>query len=258
MRGHRIVGLACLGLLSSCANNSALDLAGTDDPAISTPQPDAGGSSGGSNTGGGNAGSSNGAGTNGGEPPAPADGGSNGDASIPPSDADDGGLVTPVASKLVFSEIMARPSGGSGNEWLELYNAGDTAISLSGCTLATGERGLGGTELTGSLTIAPQAYLLLGRDDVEAESGAKPDYVYDGVYLSPDETVSLSCAGQVVAKVVYEGAPSAASLQLDQRYVLLGKVDPAAFCAGTDALPLSDNLGTPKAGNHDCADVPPP
>jgi len=250
MGGHMIVGFGCFCLLLGCANNAARELGGTDNATIA-PSVDAGREP----NGGGNPGPGNGS-----EMTAPEDPGS--DAGVGPSDASsaqgDGSVVTPTASKLVFSEMMARPSGGSSNEWLELYNAGDTSVSLTGCALATGERALGGTEIAGSLSIAPKAYLLLGRDGVEEKSGVKPDYVYDGVYLSPDEIVSLTCAGRIVARVSYQGAGTATSLQLDQRYVIASKADANAFCAGTDTLPLGDNLGTPKAANRDCAGVPSP
>jgi len=272
MGSHKMACLGCLLVLSGCANGAARELGGTGvDPILGAnttggmngmntgaPMNGNAGATGGDNTGGTGAGETTGNGMN------DADGGDSGgstgaDSTTNANGEPDSSFPPPSPSGLIFSEVMATPDKGTGNEWLELFNSGDESIDLQGCELSTGEAMLSGHALDAALTIAPGAYLLLGRDDLETESGVKPDYVYDGVYLSADETVTIACNGQIVSQVRYADAESATSLQLDARYVAAGKSDvQGTWCNGSDAFPISDNLGTPKAANRDCAGVPAP
>ena len=269
MGSHKIAWLGCMIALSGCANNAARDLASTDPDSIFGQKPDAGtmaattgGNGNGETTGAASA--TTGAGTE-------ADGGAGTDGGASSnttgsetnttggSEPDAGTVIPPAPTGVIISEVMARPDKGSGNEWLELFNAGTASVNLKGCTLATGADQNNDTAIDADLTIAPGAYVLLGRDQLAEESGVTPDYVYSGIYLSPDETVTVSCNGQIVTQVSYEGAEVAASLQLDARYVLAGETDvSSAWCDGSDALPASSNLGTPKAANRNCAGVPAP
>ena len=265
MRSYKMVGLGCVLVLAGCANNT--DLASPGAP-FTTPKPDAGAAnnSGGSQGVGMTSGASSGgatddddggtmAGTSGGS----ASGGSESAGASTGPTADAGTTRPPAPSGVIISEVMARPSSGSDNEWIEIFNAGDKSLELQGCALATGVDAKGETVIDATLSIAPGAYVLFGRDGVQTESGVKPDYVYAGLYLSPDETVTLSCNGQIVSQVSYMGAESESSLQLDARYAKSGKTGlQSAWCNGSDALPLSTNLGTPKAANRDCPGAPAP
>ena len=255
MRSTRMICCSCVLVLSGCANGAAEQLDDRTRAPVTT-KPDAGASNSGGTTGmtgaidtdddGGatSGGGTNNGGTSGGTTTGTGDGG-------PPPPAQPTGVL--------ITEVMARPSAGSDNEWIEVFNGGTTALALMGCALATGTDASDETLIDAALSIAPGAYFLFGRDGVQSQSGVKPDYVYDGIYLSPDETVTLSCNGQIVSQISYAGAQIAASLQLDARYVKAGKLDvPAAWCDGKDALPLSSNLGTPKAANRECPLAPAP
>ncbi len=256
MGSQKIAWLGCLLSLGGCANGAARELGGRDvDPILGanatggTNSTDTGTGTAGANTGddlpdqdGGDSGGSTG-------PDAASNANGEPDSSFPP----------PPPSGVIITEVMARPDMGSSNEWIELFNGGDQSLELQDCELFDGETLRSGATIDAALSIAPGAYLLLGRDHVEAESGVKPDYVYSGVYLSPDETVTLKCNGQIVTQIRYENAESATSLQLDARYVAAGRTDVlSAWCNGTAALKAGANLGTPKAANHDCPGVAAP
>lgn len=258
MRSYKLFALACACLFSACANNAATDLSLRGRPPTSAADGGADGNTGGTQGGAGQSGAT-GADANGSSSGTSTAGGNmDGGGSSAGEPEEDAGVV-PIATGIIISEVMARPSSGSDNEWIEIWNGGSDSVDLDGCALATGDDASDEILIDGTLSLAQGAYLLFGRDGVEAESGVKPDYVYDGLYLSPEETITLSCAGQILSQVRYMGAESGASLQLDARYVTLGKTDvEAAWCDGTDALPLSSNKGTPKAGNRDCANAPAP
>lgn len=258
MRSYKMLGLACACALSGCANNAATDLDLRGRPPSSPADAGANANTGGTQGGSGQSGAS-GADANGSTADASTAGGNMDGGGSSAGQPEDDASVVPVAMGIIISEVMARPSSGSDNEWIEIFNGGSDSVDLNGCALATGEDASDEILIDAALSIAKGAYLLFGRDGVEAQSGVKPDYVYDGLYLSPDETITLSCAGQILSQVSYVGAERAASLQLDARYVTAGETDvEAAWCDGTDALPLSSNKGTPKADNRDCANAPAP
>jgi hypothetical protein len=77
---------------------------------------------------------------------------------------------TAVATvRVLVSEVMAGSDGASSNEFIELYNAGDAAVVLTGWSLkkraSTGNEStlVAASRLEGK-TVAPGGYLLLGND----------------------------------------------------------------------------------------------
>ncbi len=110
------------------------------------------------------------------------------------------------AGSLKINEFIYNPDGtDTGNEWVELYNAGTTALRLDDYTL----QGAGTTwdedfRFPGGVSLAPGEFVLVGGANVGA------DYVADG--MSIDNAGSgagglrlLDCEGNVLDTVLYGG-----------------------------------------------------
>ncbi len=135
--------------------------------------------------------------------------------------------VTPTAvpaGAIVINEIMQNPQavGDIAGEFVELHNAGATAVDLNGWEL----RDAGSDHHTinngGPLWLAPGGYMVLGRNaDAAANGGVTLAYRYSGFTLGndADEVILLDPAGREVDRVAYDGGltfpnPSGASMQL--------------------------------------------
>jgi hypothetical protein len=110
------------------------------------------------------------------------------------------------AGSLKINEFIYNPDGtDTGNEWVELYNAGTTALRLDDYTL----QGAGTTwgedfRFPGGVSLAPGEFVLVGGENVGA------DYLADG--MSIDNAGSgagglrlLDCEGNVLDTVLYGG-----------------------------------------------------
>ncbi|GAB4196615.1 MAG: hypothetical protein Tsb002_30080 [Wenzhouxiangellaceae bacterium] len=97
---------------------------------------------------------------------------------------------------LLLSEVLYDvTSGDDGNEWIELYNAGATAINLSGWCIGAGGSNYTSTRISLSGTLSPGALWLVGGPNSNA-SNSSP--VYDQVEnFSPDLQNSGSVADGV-------------------------------------------------------------
>ncbi len=110
---------------------------------------------------------------------------------------------------IVISEIAWRGSRASAaDEWIELFNATDRAIDLSGWTLTDGND----LELSLEGSLLPGAYYLLERDDDQTVSDLPADRIYTGSLSDDGETLWLiDQVGAVVdsANSVRPGSPHA-------------------------------------------------
>ncbi|MCB0159703.1 MAG: lamin tail domain-containing protein, partial [Caldilineaceae bacterium] len=96
---------------------------------------------------------------------------------------------------LRISEFLADPAAvaDSAGEWVELHNAGATAVNLRGWILA--DLGDDRHVIAQDLMLAPGAYVVLGRNSAMAENGGVVlDYVYSGISLGNDEDELLLLA----------------------------------------------------------------
>ena len=110
-----------------------------------------------------------------------------------------------------LNELLVNPDGSdSGNEWVELYNAGSQTYDLSGWDIAWYKSSTSSYSGTASLpsgtTLAPGSFLLVGdvnvsSTDVTADLDMGNGSNGDGVYL-------LECGGDVVDAVIYGGSNS--------------------------------------------------
>lgn len=107
---------------------------------------------------------------------------------------------------IVINEIMFNPSAvtDARGEWMELYNPGDTAVSLRGWQVC--DEGKDRFVITADLVIPPRGYVVLGRNgDPDANGGVFLDYIYKGMNLANthDSIILMDTEGRRVDEVSY-------------------------------------------------------
>lgn len=178
---------------------------------------------------------------------------------------DDGGNTCPAGltpGQLVITELLADPEGSDadGVEWFEIYNAGNTPVSLQGVGLEVSK--LDGSDGEGhrvqdAVTIAPGAYMTFGRVD-DALKPSHIDYGFGTDLTFSNETgrVRVVCGSVVVDETDYEAIESGYARSLDGKYDppdADANDDPAAWCLAADADAYSETeFGTPGAANPVC------
>ncbi len=190
------------------------------------------------------------------------DAGSGADAAAVGADATDDGLApeaggradaaalfdatTSSSSQVILNEVSAK------DEWIELVNAGTSAIDVSGYAVADRDKDTGGPKLSDAVTLppgtilSPRSYVVVqggGLDD-----GGKPcpvgpwSYCYNaefGISNKNGETLFfLAPDGGVVGTVVYP--PDAASGGGDT-YGRIPSGDPAGVFVLTESTPGAAN-----------------
>ncbi len=113
-----------------------------------------------------------------------------------------------LLSSVIINEIMKDPVmvPDSDGEWFELHNDGELSVDLSGWVIRDSGRDHYEFSSDSTVTIAPGAYFVLGREsDPAVNGGYTTDHVYDGITLSngEDEIVLLDETGAVVDSVAY-------------------------------------------------------
>ena len=130
----------------------------------------------------------------------------------------DGGA--PSSAKVVVTELMPNPQAvaDAQGEWLELYNAGTSAVDLSGWRLADASGN--SHTIAASLSLAAGQYLVLGNNTDQATNGGVPvAYSYGSWNLanSADEVLLYDATGALADQVKYDsswGVTAGASLSL--------------------------------------------
>jgi len=177
-----------------------------------------------------------------------------------------GASAAPGEPTLIINEIAwAGTAAGSADEWIELYNASDTAVALDGWTLIFGEtiihlgRAEEATLESRAQTVEPGGYLLLERTDDTAVADVSADVLYKGSLSNGGATLSLKAPSGEPADVVSagDGWPAGAAGGASVPYATMERVGPGTadwatnngiLCNGVDAsgAPLQ---GTPGAIN---------
>ena len=158
---------------------------------------------------------------------------------------------------LVVSELFASPyqGGDARQQWLELYNASDRALDLSGLELVhTRPDGTTTKHRISSLAIAAHAYATLGN-----VTGALPpylDYGYGDELATFAEggggSLALRCADSEISSIAYGASTRGRSRELTSASPPNATLasDPASWCdAQTELAP--HEFGTPRAAS-DC------
>ncbi|MGB1278283.1 MAG: lamin tail domain-containing protein, partial [Nannocystaceae bacterium] len=168
-----------------------------------------------------------------------------------------------AAGELVITEIMAAPSGSDeGQEWIEIHNPTDRAISLKGVSLAyADDREDSGNLYTFDIDhmLEPGAYYVVGSVEPEFQ----PEYIHHsygkalGRLGDSDGIVQVQCGTTIVDEVDYDHTGEGSSRLFD------GALEPDAeqnddkdlWCAATEAYD-DDNNGSPGVRNQPCMTSP--
>ena len=169
--------------------------------------------------------------------------------------------VTTVSAGTVFvTEIMPNPAAVSdtSGEWFEIYNSrSDVAVDINGWTIRDHGTNTHVIVNGGPLLVAPQGFLVLGRNsDPATNGGVTVDYQYSSFSLvnTDDEIELVDLAGTVVDTLVYTSSLvfNGASASLDPVALDAVSHDQASnWCASVSLLPAGDR-GTPGAANDPC------
>ncbi len=153
---------------------------------------------------------------------------------------------------VVISEVLRNPAavGDSVGEWFEVHNTTPDPVNLAGWTLTDGasDRHV----IKGSLVVAADGYLVLGRDtDVQRNGGATVAYSYGDSFVLSNDTDGIVLTDQYGQRVdearwqaAVEPRPNGASIAL---------VD-GTWCESAPQFGRGDR-GTPAAAN-DCSPRP--
>ena len=177
--------------------------------------------------------------------------------------------ATPISypsRTLVINEVAwAGTTANSADEWIEIHNAGSSAIDLSGWVLTDS----GDVEIALSGTIAASGFFLLERTDDSTVANVAADQIYTGNLSNNGESLKLldPSGGTIDTANIGGGgwpagdSPSRASMER----ITAGAADSASNWStnngvernGTDVAgnPI---LGTPRQGNSTPATATPP
>lgn len=139
-----------------------------------------------------------------------------GSANVAPAGGGGGGGGTTAnctgSADVVINELLPDPSStDSGNEWVELYNAGRSSVNLAGWKLQVdgGTAGWGSTQTIASGTLAAGGYLVIGA------GGATSLSLTLGNASSKSDGLRLTCNDAAVDTVVY-GTPNGDAITDDR------------------------------------------
>ncbi len=154
---------------------------------------------------------------------------------------------------LIVTELMIDPSArpDTQGEWFELLNPTPSTWDLAGCIVESdpSER----HTLAASILVGPGEHVVFARS---AEPGFAPDHVLSGITLANDEdALALICDDEFIDLVVWERAPTGASLSLDPTFTDPDENDDvAAWCPAPVEAAAGQDAGTPGAPNPPCPD----
>ena len=171
------------------------------------------------------------------------------------------------AGDLVITELHYNPDGTSDapvsdadGEWIEIYNATDAEIDLTGLTIHDDGKDKYNV-LGGNTKIPAKGYFVLGRTlDAGANGGVKVDHSYGNslTLTNGSDVVQIDAGSVQIDRVAWStklGWPALVgkSMQLSPTALDADLNDnPAAWCAATEAM-TSGDLGTPGKANSACA-----
>jgi hypothetical protein len=218
------------------------------------------GSSNSSSSSGGSSGSTGGT-DSGTQPIVPTDSGSGVDSAPPPPPP----LAKPSPNEVLITEIMYDTFGTEpDSEWIELHSVASVTRVLTGLTIKDG----GGRThvISGTLNIAPNAYVVLTRSTAGAVTAKVPSsvIVYEygeslpsnaGVQLANGVTggISLLNGPVVISSAPYGGWFSQSGGSSLQLHVISGaqSASKASWCLSSNAWATGSEKGTPGAP-EDC------
>jgi cysteine-rich repeat protein len=132
-----------------------------------------------------------------------------------------------------------------GDEWIELYNAGDLAQDLTGWSLVATD---GTPSITLSGTIPAGGYLLLERTDDDSVPGTTADIIYTGALSNTFEKLRLKDSSGAVVDETPDGTSWAAGDNPTK--ATMYRIDSDTGTWGTSTASYSVGKGTPRAANY--------
>ena len=158
-------------------------------------------------------------------------------------------LASPTAQAqapgdLVVNEIMYDPpAGGSGNEWIEIFNRSDQAFDLQGLTVTDSR---GSSPPAESVTIAPGGFVVLA-NDADAFAATYPGVAFTALNLpalnNSGDRVGIVIGGQEIDAVPYESSWGGTDAALERK-------DPAGpSTVAVNWATATTPAGTPGAQN---------
>jgi hypothetical protein len=120
---------------------------------------------------------------------------------LPGDDTADGGCAG--SSTIKINELLVNPSGtDSGREWVELYNAGSTAVDLSSWSIEWGTSSFSSSASLDGSALEPGEYLLIGGSEVAA-AHVVASLNLGNAGSSADGVRLVDCMGQPADTVIY-------------------------------------------------------
>ncbi|MCX6094317.1 MAG: lamin tail domain-containing protein [Candidatus Bipolaricaulota bacterium] len=190
-------------------------------------------------------------------------------------------LVTALlaSGSVVINEVAWGGTAASANdEWIELYNAGDTAVDLAGWVLVVGETRvpLGavgeGTVEVRRTSIAPHGYFVLERTDDQTVADVTADVLFKGTLSNAGVDLRLlDVTGATADEVLCEqgGWAAGTGSEGSRPYASMERIDSGTFPAqwatnngraasGLDAkgAPVSGTPGAENSATLDFRTVP--
>ncbi len=157
--------------------------------------------------------------------------------------------------RVIISEIAWAGTAASANdEWIELYNPGDSPVDLTGWRLVAAD-GKPAIALQG--TIPPHGFFLLERTDDATVSDIPADQIYTGALSNEGEALSLlGPNGEIVDTANHDGGPwPAGDAATHTSMERLGLTPDSDAAWGTHHGPGCghDAAGAPLHGSPKCA-----
>ncbi len=170
------------------------------------------------------------------------------------------GFVSNSDAQIIVTEFMADPAMTADNlgEWIELYNAGSSAVDINGWHLK--DYGTNDHVITNgsALMIAPGSFVVLASSSDNSQNGGLTvDYAYAGFTLlnTSDAIILANTAGATVDEVYYNSNVTGKSWNLDpSQFSTTANDNLSNWCNATGIYGVGD-FGTPRSGNSSCIGV---